>query len=201
MSMLFSDTPSQLENRTTHAPLLRYVDSMRTHGHRAARVDPLDLLQRDEVAALDATRYGLTDPAKSYPIDGIIWNNPDGPNLTSNEHWTLKEIKEHLREVYVGNIAYEYMHSPSKTERLWFSHILESATRSAPNTRTAEEKRRIWELMTRSEVFDQFLQLKFPNLKRYGLEGGESMLPALDTLFNVASAGKCHCCSPTAHPH
>ena len=48
---------------------------------------------------------------------------------------------------------------------------------------------RIWELLTRSEVFDQFLQLRFPNLKRYGLERGESMLLKLDTLFNVASAG------------
>ena len=189
MLTFFSDTQSQLENRTLHAPLLRYVDSMRTHGHRAARIDPLDLMQREEVGALDPSRYGLTDPSKKYPIDGIIWTNPDGPNLTSNENWSLKDITDHLRAIYVGNIAYEYMHSPSKTERLWFSHILESAAVSPRNVRKAEEKRRIWELLTRSEVFDQFLQLKFPNLKRYGLEGGESMLPALDTLFNVASAG------------
>lgn len=90
--------------------------------------------------------------------------------------------------MYVGNIAYEFMHSPSKSERLWFSHVLESAAVAPHNVRSSDEKRRMWGLMTRSEVFDQFLQLKFPNLKRYGLEGGESMLPALDMLFSVASA-------------
>lgn len=81
------------------------------------------------------------------------------------------------------------MHSPSKTERLWFSYVLESVGVAPRNVKNPEDKRRLWQLMTRSEVFDQFLQLKFPNLKRYGLEGGESMLPALDTLFSVASAG------------
>lgn len=180
-------TPSQLRNRELNAPLLRYVDSMRTHGHRAAHIDPLDLLQREEVAALDPTRYGLRDGNKEFPIDGIVWANPAGPNLTSDETWPLERIISHLRSVYVGKIAYEYMHSHSKTERLWFSHVLESSAISPKNVRNPEEKRRMWELMTRSEVFDQFLQLKFPNLKRYGLEGGESMLPALDTLFSVAS--------------
>ncbi|THH09666.1 hypothetical protein EW145_g1851 [Phellinidium pouzarii] len=181
------DTPHQLQNRTRHAPLLRYVDSMRTHGHRAARIDPLDLLQREEVAALDPTRYGLVDPKQMYPVDGIIWTGPDGPNTSSAETWPLERITAHLRAVYVGNIAYEFMHSPSKTERLWFSHVLESAAAAPRNVRRLEEKRRMWALMVRSEVFDQYLQLKFPNLKRYGLEGGESMLPALDTLFSVAS--------------
>lgn len=186
------DAPSQLENRRANAPLMRYVDSMRTHGHRAARIDPLDLLQREEVAALDPSRYGLVDELKSYPIDGIIWSNPAGPNRTSSEEWTLKQIVTHLRSIYVGRIAYEFMHSPSKTERLWFSHVLESSPTSneAPTNFSAHSKRRIWEMLVKSEIFDQFLQLKFPNLKRYGLEGGESMLPALDALFSVSSAGK-----------
>ncbi|KAL5522783.1 hypothetical protein ACEPAG_8801 [Sanghuangporus baumii] len=180
-------TPAQLHNRAVNAPLLRYVDSMRTHGHRAARIDPLDLLQREEVAALDPARYGLTDPKQIFPVDGIVWTNPAGPNMPSSETWPLERIVSHLRAVYVGRIAYEFMHSPSKTERLWFSHILESSSVAPQNIRKPEEKRRVWELLTRSEVFDQFLQVKFPNLKRYGLEGGESMLPALDALFSVAS--------------
>jgi probable 2-oxoglutarate dehydrogenase E1 component DHKTD1 len=140
-----------------------------------------------------------------------------------------QEITEHLRKVYVGNIAYEvrfwswysalsfvdfdqYMHSPSKTERLWFFHLLESKFLPSPEDTpllviNEEKKRRIHELLARSEVFDNFLQLKFPNLKRvntlsssfhelllipyiqYGLEGGESMLPALDSLFSSASQG------------
>ncbi|KAI0676210.1 dehydrogenase E1 and transketolase domain-containing protein 1 [Trametes maxima] len=184
-------TPGQLQNRTINAPLLRYVDSLRTHGHRAARIDPLDLLQREEVAALNPARYGLDDPAQTYDINGIIWTDPVGEDA-GPEYWPLERITRHLRDVYVGRIAYEYMHSPSKTERLWFSHLLESERDDARRLDT-EERKRIHELLSRSEVFDQFLQLKFPNLKRYGLEGGESMLPALDALFkSSAEAGVEH---------
>ncbi|KAI0367415.1 dehydrogenase E1 and transketolase domain-containing protein 1 [Pilatotrama ljubarskyi] len=184
-------TPAQLQNRTVNAPLLRYVDSLRTHGHRAARIDPLDLLQREEVAALNPARYGLDDPSRTYDINGIVWTRPVGEDA-GPEHWPLERITSHLREVYVGRIAYEYMHSPSKTERLWFSHLLESE--SATDRRlAADERKRIYELLAQSEVFDQFLQVKFPNLKRYGLEGGESMLPALDALFrSAAQAGVEH---------
>ncbi|KAJ3513296.1 hypothetical protein NLJ89_g3024 [Agrocybe chaxingu] len=167
-------THTQLENRAINAPLLRYVDSMRTHGHRAAKIDPLDLIHREEVAALSPARYGLRAEGEG------------------DEWWTLKQIQEHLRNVYVGNIAYEFMHSPSKTERLWFSHLLESQSLPSPEDAPLlvideQKKRHIHELLARSEVFDNFLQLKFPNLKRYGLEGGESMLPALDSLFSAAS--------------
>ncbi|OSD05011.1 dehydrogenase E1 and transketolase domain-containing protein 1 [Trametes coccinea BRFM310] len=78
------------------------------------------------------------------------------------------------------------MHSPSKTERLWFSHMLESES-SEDRKLGTEERKRIHDVLARSEEFDRFLQLKFPNLKRYGLEGGESMLPALDGLFSSAA--------------
>ncbi|KAF8066054.1 Transketolase, pyrimidine binding domain-containing protein [Lyophyllum atratum] len=170
-------TEAQLENRHINAPLLRYVDSMRTHGHRAAHIDPLDLIHREE-----------------YNVNGIIWTKPVGQSHSSEEWWTLGEITRHLRSVYVGRIAHEYMHSPSKKECLWFSHLLESeslpSSDGPPITMVdAKMKRRIHELLARSEVLDNFLQLKFTNLKRYGLEGGESMIPALDSLFSSASNG------------
>ena len=96
--------------------------------------------------------------------------------------------------MYVGRIAYEYMHSPSKTERLWFSHLLEAEAEREDKDEGArsgggEHQKRIHKLLAESEVFDQFLQLKFPSLKRYGLEGGESMLPALDALFASSAQG------------
>lgn len=182
------DSPIQLENRTTNAPLLRYVDSLRTHGHRAARIDPLDLLQREEVAALDPTRYGLVDGSQRYNVNGILWTKPVGVSPDEPVEWTLADITSHLRSVYVGRIAYEYMHSPEKSERLWFSNILESE-RAVAGIRTKEERERIHRLLAESETFDQFMQTKFPNVKRYALEGGESMIPALDALFRVASQG------------
>ncbi|KAJ3984890.1 hypothetical protein F5890DRAFT_1553642 [Lentinula detonsa] len=67
-SFVFPDyNDAQLENRHHNAALLRYVDSVRTHGHRAARIDPLDLIPRDsEVAALNPSRYGLKEGNKRY---------------------------------------------------------------------------------------------------------------------------------------
>ncbi|KAF7298919.1 2-oxoglutarate dehydrogenase E1 component mitochondrial [Mycena indigotica] len=199
-------TPAQLKNRQVslltlkhgltllqraeNAALLRYVDSIRTHGHRAARIDPLDLIQREEVAALDPRRYGLLDDTKKYNVNGIVWTSPVGITHREDveEWWTLGQVTEHLRDIYTGPIAYEFMHSSNKTERLWFAHALESKHLASTQTPLPlEAKERIHGLLARSEVFDNFLQLKFPNLKRYGLEGGESMLPALDSLFSVAA--------------
>ena len=80
------------------------------------------------------------------------------------------------------------MHPKSKTDQLWFLHLLGDKPAGARRA-DAERQRRIHELLARSEAFDQFLQLKFPNLKRYGLEGGESMLPALDALFSSSTQG------------
>ncbi|KAF8741388.1 Dehydrogenase E1 and transketolase protein 1, partial [Rhizoctonia solani] len=182
-------TPAQLENRAKNAALLRYVESVRQHGHRAASIDPLDLLERDPVGALDPTRYGLKDANAKFDINGIIWHDLGNLGSPSSEPvmWSLSEIVDHLRSVYIGRIAYEYMHSPSKSERLWFSHLLESKQTSGRYNPDDEQKRRIWGLLARSETWDQFLQLKFPNLKRYGLEGAESMLSAVDSVFHSAS--------------
>ena len=80
---------------------------MRTHGHRAARIDPLDLIHREEVAALSPVRYGLVDEEKEYNVNGILWTQRVGELGEEEEWWSLKEITEHLRKVYVGNIAYE----------------------------------------------------------------------------------------------
>ncbi|KIO24447.1 hypothetical protein M407DRAFT_212813 [Tulasnella calospora MUT 4182] len=190
--LMSKDTPSELANRSSNAALLRYVDSVRQHGHRAAKIDPLDLLERDPVHALDPRRYGLEDMEKEYSVHGILWNQqmpegPEGGERPESESWKLKDIVEFLRAVYVGRIAYEFMHSPSKSERIWFTHLLESRGPPIGDAMERETKRRMWELLARSETFDHFLQAKFPNLKRYGLEGAESMLPALDTLFQTSA--------------
>jgi hypothetical protein len=79
---------------------------MRTHGHRAAHIDPLDLIHREEVAALSPERYGLTNPEQRFNVNGILWTKRVGEE-GGEEWWTLSDIRDHLRRVYVGNIAYE----------------------------------------------------------------------------------------------
>ncbi len=82
---------------------------MRMHGHRAAKIDPLDLIHREEVAALSPERYGLVDDDRSYNVNGILWTKRVGESGEGEgeEWWTLKRIRDHLWSVYVGNIAYE----------------------------------------------------------------------------------------------
>ncbi|OBZ65547.1 putative 2-oxoglutarate dehydrogenase E1 component DHKTD1, mitochondrial [Grifola frondosa] len=118
-------------------------------GHRVALIESLDLLQRKEVAALDPARYGLADPTQKYDINGIVWTHPVGSHANVREDTSTRP----LRAIYVGRIAYEYMHSPSKTERLWFSHLLESDTPDVHERRLGE-KSRIHALLARSETFD-----------------------------------------------
>ncbi|WRT65523.1 oxoglutarate dehydrogenase (succinyl-transferring), E1 component [Kwoniella shivajii] len=194
-------TQKELDNRNANAPLLRYVESVRRHGHRAAQIDPLDLMDRDPVGALDPLRYGL-EALQSYPLQGILHLPPSpepttppstvGPERSetgegSKVSVALDKIKEHLMSVYVDKIGFEYMHCPEKNERLWFSHHVETETSSFPLPLDDKRRKRIWELLMRSEELDKFLAKKFPNLKRYGCEGAESMLPALSSLFEVSA--------------
>ena len=74
-----------------------------------------------EVAAFSPEWYGLIDPTTTFDINGVLWMRPVGAHLdTVSELWLLKR---HLSEVYIRGIAYEYMHCPRKTARLWFPHL------------------------------------------------------------------------------
>jgi probable 2-oxoglutarate dehydrogenase E1 component DHKTD1 len=170
------------------------------------------------------------------PQSGDVPRSETGEGTDASR--SLKEITEHLMGVYVDRIGYEFQQCPSKDERLWFQHHVETHPAQALGD---ARRRRVWELLSRSEEFDRFLGKKFPNLKRYGesrepserrrgagkerrgksggvgwreggggdeagggeegrnkaeegratltagCEGAESMLPALDTLFELGA--------------
>ncbi|CAD6884806.1 unnamed protein product [Tilletia laevis] len=176
--------PSQLENRNVNAALLRYVDNVRRHGHRAAKIDPLDMMAREsEVAALDPSRYGLR-PDEPMLTEGIVEMPADSVDKEGKA--VVRSITTHLQRTYVSSVGYEFMHMNSKGARNWFMDLLERGAATRPIEKDC--KRRIWELMARSECLDQFLQAKLPNVKRYGLEGGEAMIPCIDAIFELAAA-------------
>ncbi|RIB30188.1 dehydrogenase E1 and transketolase domain-containing protein 1 [Gigaspora rosea] len=177
-------TQEELSNRVENANLLRFITAYRTHGHRCAYIDPLGIMEREEVVALDHTRYGLTDPTKVYNLTGILHVNESKTSTSSKVEANLEHIISHLKKVYCGKVAYEFMHIPNASERRWFYYMIESFDILSL---TIEQKRRIFEVLTRSEVFDHFMAKKFPQVKRYGLEGAESMIVALDRLFEVSN--------------
>ncbi|KAF9163639.1 hypothetical protein DFQ26_002295 [Actinomortierella ambigua] len=177
-------TPEQLANRVENANLLRLVIAYRTHGHKIADLDPLGLTHNEAVVALEAERYALDDPSKVYNLNGILHVNESKHSAEAREEATLETVLNHLRKSYSGKIAYEFTHIPDASERRWFAHQVESYQKPPI---TPEDKRRMFELLSKSEVFDHFMGKKFAQVKRYGLEGAESMMVALDSLLQTAS--------------
>ncbi|RIA85155.1 thiamine diphosphate-binding protein [Glomus cerebriforme] len=177
-------TNVELSNRIENANLLRLVAAYRTYGHKEAHLDPLGIMEREKVLALDYKRYGFTEPNKVYNLNGILHVNKSSSTKDSKEEANIDAIISHLKKVYCGKVAYEFMHIPNASERRWFYHTLESYDKTSL---TPKEKKRIFEFLTRSEVFDHFMSKKFPQVKRYGLEGAESMLVALEKLFEVSN--------------
>ncbi|KAF9433774.1 hypothetical protein BGZ76_008999 [Entomortierella beljakovae] len=177
-------TSDELSNRVENANLLRLVIGYRTHGHLNANLDPLGIVKRKTVPALSAPRYELTDLDKVYNLNGILHVNQSKSSTDAKDEATLKTVLAHLEKSYCGNIAYEFIHIPNASERRWFAHQVESYQKPPI---TPEDKKRIFELLARSEVFDHFMGKKFAQVKRYGLEGAESMMVALDSLFQAAS--------------
>ncbi|GAA5954715.1 hypothetical protein JCM3765_003866 [Sporobolomyces pararoseus] len=189
-------TEGELLNRVENASLLRLVESYRKHAHRAARVDPLGLADRSNVPALDPRRYGfeldgevredfiseaLPTPMKKadekLDVTGIL-DFPDGGKSKS-----IGEIAQRLEEVYTGGVGYEFMHLPSKHERRFLEKMLEQSHAVPIPT---QQQLSQWKLLAASEGFDAWCAKRFPNVKRYGLQGGEGMMVALAALFEEA---------------
>ncbi|KAI8990264.1 oxoglutarate dehydrogenase, E1 component [Pilobolus umbonatus] len=174
----------ELANRMKYGSLLRLVQAYRTHGHQGADLDPLNIMKRKEVLALKPERYGLNEHESNYNLAGILHVNDTIQENSGSEEADLKTILDHLQAVYCGKIAYEFMHIPNTSERRWWYHAVESWEKPKFSVK---EKKRIHKILAKSEVFDQFLAKKFPNVKRYGLEGAESMMVALDRLFEKSA--------------
>ncbi|KAI3651269.1 hypothetical protein MP228_004750 [Amoeboaphelidium protococcarum] len=171
-------------NRNNNANLFRLVYAYRSYGHLAADLDPLGIQKQSRVPELDPARYGLDKPGVTYNLSGIVHiGKKDDPSLPK-ERASIEQIVKHLDKTYCGKIAYEFRHIPNIAERRWFANMIESFDK---RRFTSNEKRRILELLIKSEVFDQFMTKKFPQVKRYGLEGAESMMIALDNLFKSSS--------------
>ncbi|KAJ2725288.1 hypothetical protein GGI07_001422 [Coemansia sp. Benny D115] len=107
--------------------------------------------------------YGLTEVSQTFDIQV-----------------TLEAIVSKLKKTYCANISYEFEHISSPTIRKWFSAHVESLDTSS---NVPERHSRFYELLAKAEVFEHFLQKKLPNVKRYGLEGSESMVVLLDQLI------------------
>jgi 2-oxoglutarate dehydrogenase E1 component len=152
------------------------IDAYRELGHMCAAIDPFDR-EREMPAELTPGFWGLTesDLEDRYPAPTIA---PDGGALP------LREIIAEFDKTYCGSMGIEVGHMTSRTERNWFYDRIEP-TRNNPGLSRGERAHVLY-LLHRAELFEKFCGKRYPGVKRFSLEGGESLIPLLDRVVERA---------------
>ncbi len=154
------------------------IHGYRIHGHLHADLDPLHLDPRPPSPELELGYYGLSE----QDLDNIF---PAG-DLAGGKQMRLRDIIAVLSETYCGHIGPEFMHITDSARKHWIQKRLERL-RSTPDY-DADRRKHIFERVMHAEEFERFLHTRYVGQKRFSLEGGESLIPMLDTL--IQRAGK-----------
>jgi len=149
------------------------VRAYRVQGHLIADLDPLGLARRTEHPDLDPATYGLSEADMERPIfiDGLL----------GFETATLRQIIAACRATYCGHVGVEYMHIQELEQRRWIQRRIEVPRNQTEFT--VEGKRAILERLIVAEGLERFLDKRYTGTKRFGLEGGESLIPALEQVI------------------
>jgi 2-oxoglutarate dehydrogenase E1 component len=152
---------------------LMLIRSYRVRGHLIARFDPLGIEGNNYHPELDPKSYGFTDDDMDRPIfiDFVL----------GLETATLREIVEKVQSTYCRHIGVEFMHIQEPEEKSWIQRRIESTENESAFT--VKGKIAILERLTEAEGFEQFLDKKYTGTKRFGLEGGESLIPAMEQIL------------------
>jgi 2-oxoglutarate dehydrogenase E1 component len=153
------------------------IRAYRVRGHLEASLDPLELKPRERHPELDPKTYGFTDADMDRPIY-IDY-------LLGHETATLRQIVQAVRETYCGNIGVEFMHIQDPAQKAWIQERIEVSHNQTRFTDVG--KRTILERLTAAELFERFLDRKYTGTKRFGLDGGESLIPALEQILKRGS--------------
>jgi len=156
---------------------LMMIRVFRVRGHLIANFDPLGLHHERYHPELDPKTYGFTEADYDHPI--FI------DNVLGMETATLREILDALHQTYCGNIGVEFMHMQDPAQKAWIQVRVEKG-RNQP-VFTPLGKRTILERLTDAELFEQFLHVKYPGTKRFGLDGSESLVPAIEQVLKRGS--------------
>jgi 2-oxoglutarate dehydrogenase E1 component len=166
----------------------------------------LDLLQRARIVSLVYTYRSLGHTGAQ--LDPLHAEAPDAPHLSLEEHgfsesdlsaevstrffrsgkvMTLRDLVDELKSIYCGRIGFEYMHIHNPEVRHWLRDRIENRTQSDPASADVERVRDSLTWLTHAEAFEQFLHRKYVGQKRFSLEGGESLIVALNGIFEACS--------------
>ncbi len=182
----------QVDERTTTLATidsiraLMLIRAYRVRGHLAANLDPLGIEKRGAHSELEPSHYGF-GPAD---LDRLIYID----NVLGFERASLSAILDRLRKTYCGTIGVEFMHIQDPVQKAWVQERIENSIKPK-----IDHKKILTEL-TQAEFFEKFLNTKFPGAKRFGLEGGESLIPGMEQALTVYQAyGVQEICFGMAH--
>ena len=149
------------------------IRAYRIAGHLKADLDPLYLAEKKHIPDLDPKTYGLKEEAMDNEvfIDGVF-----GINKIK-----LSELIKILEKYYCGKIGTQFMHIQDKEQRDWIMDRIENI--KPDEIFTDKGKKAILERLTAAEFFEKFLDKKYTGTKRFGLDGGESLIPALEQII------------------
>ena len=155
---------------------LRLIRAFRVNGHLIANLDPLGITKKDHHPELDYKNYGFTDNdlSREIFIDGSL----------GLERASLNKIIRILKETYSASIGVEFLHIQQPEQKQWVQERIEEVHNKTNFTN--EGKKAIFSRLIESELFEQFLDKKFIGTKRYGIEGGESMIPGIEQIVKQA---------------
>ena len=156
------------------------IRAYRLRGHLLSKLDPLELMKSEYLDELHPEYYGFKkeDYDKEIFLNGII--NKKSANI--------REILKFLKKTYCGPIGYEYMHISNPTERMWFRDRVEKDENALKFTKNG--KQAILNKLIQAEGFEKFLNTKYVGTKRFGLDGGESLIPALEQIIKIGGQSK-----------
>jgi len=152
---------------------IHMVRAYRVIGHLAADLDPLHLNPKPHLAQLDPNFYGFHESDLDRPIfiDGVL----------GLETATPRQMVSILQRTYCGRIGYEFMHINDPEQKDWLQRRIEGPDKEIRFT--PEGKRSILNKLIESEGFEKFCGVRFLGTKRFGLDGGEAMVPALEQII------------------
>ena len=149
------------------------IRAYRIRGHLIANLDPLGLMKRDYLYELHPNDHGF----KSEDFDRKIYLN----SYMDVGYASVNEIIAKLRKVYCSSIGAEYMHITNPTEKVWFRERMEKDENQINFTEKGKDA--ILNKIIQAEGFEKFLAKKYVGTKRFGLDGAESLIPALEQII------------------
>ncbi len=152
---------------------LMIIRAYRIRGHLAADLDPLGLAGREPHPELEPESYGFTEADMDRPI---FIDNVLGLQMAS-----MRQIVDILKRTYCGTFALQYMHISNAEQAGWLKERIEGYGKEIQFTR--EGRKAILNKLVEAEGFEKFLHVKYMGTKRFGLDGGESLIPAMEQII------------------